>query len=545
MIRTFESRTDRAGHVGVSVEASRSTERADQLIHWLRSYASDRINSRVIDERRCIPPHVVLDFGNRGMLGLQVSVNFGGAGLGHRDAMRVVEQLAAIDLSLATFTVNHNFLGIRPIQRYASHALCEELVPALAQGRELAAFALTEPGAGSNPQLLSASGVTDASGGWRLRGTKLWSGSASWAGVVNVFVKVLDGKDRPGRITGFAVRSGTPGLRHGPEALTMGMRGMVQNSIHLDDVPVKSDHLLGRVGAGMEAAQDGMTLTRLAIGAKSLGGIKRCLQLMHRYASRRSIATGRLLDNPITLARLSDLTAAAGALEALVAQICDSLDQGRAVPLEAYIACKAAGPELLWKSADGLVQLLGGRGYIETNIAPQLLRDARVFRIFEGPTETLNMFLGLRALHQGRELHRFLREELSAGAASDRLREAAEQINTRWSGATMASDPLSASRLASSLIGEVASYAILWAAAERAVSRSSSAEGARAVQWARRQFDESLARGFAGASSASELISPEEATAAIATCTQAIGDLEQALPGEDHELDALLRRERV
>jgi alkylation response protein AidB-like acyl-CoA dehydrogenase len=516
------------------------------LIHWLRSYASDRINSRVIDERRCIPPHVVLDFGNRGMLGLQVPVNLGGAGLGHRDAMRVVEQLAAIDLSLATFTVNHNFLGVRLIQRYASHAVCEELLPALAQGRELAAFALTEPGAGSNPQLLSASAVADASGGWRLRGTKFWSGSASWAGVVNVFVKVLNGKDRPGRITGFAVRSGAPGLRHGPEALTMGMRGMVQNSIHLDDVPVNSDHLLGGVGAGMEVAQDGMTLTRLAIAAKSLGGMKRCLQLMHRYASRRSIATGRLLDNPITLARLSDLTAAAGALEALIAEICESLDHGRAVPLEPYIACKAAGPELLWKSADGLVQLLGGRGYIETNIAPQLLRDARVFRIFEGPTETLNMFLGLRALHQGRELHRFLHDELGAGTASDRLRVAAEQISSRWSGATMASaDPLSASRLASSLIGEVASYAIFWAAAERAVSRSYSSDGARAVQWARRRFDESLARGLADASNVSDLLSAEEATAAVATYTQAIGDLEQALPGEDHELDPLLRRERT
>jgi alkylation response protein AidB-like acyl-CoA dehydrogenase len=133
----------------------------------------------------------------------------------------------------------------------------------------------------------------------------------------------------------------------------------------------------------MDAAQDAMIFTRLAIGAMSVGGMKRCLQLMHRYATRRSIATGSLIDNPVTLARLSDLTAATTALETLVARISELLDQGCSVPVEAFIACKTSGPEFLWKAVDSLVQLLGGRGYIETNIAPQLLRDARIFRIFE------------------------------------------------------------------------------------------------------------------------------------------------------------------
>src|SRR5215210_754282 len=262
------------GLAEVSAASSESRDRADELIRWLRGYASDRINSRLIDERRCIPPHLVLDFGKRGVLGLQVAKQSGGLGLAHRDAMRVVEQLAAIDLSLATFTVVHNFLGVRPIQRHGSPSLRDELLPILAQGRELAAFALTEPGAGSNPQSLSATGVAHAAGGWTLRGTKVWSGSASWAGVINVFVKVVDADKQSGGITGFAVRSGTPGLRHGPEAMTMGMRGMVQNSIHLEDVRVNPYDLLGGVGAGMDAARDTLTFTRLAIGAKSLGGMK-------------------------------------------------------------------------------------------------------------------------------------------------------------------------------------------------------------------------------------------------------------------------------
>ncbi len=527
-----------------SAGASRSRARADELIGWLRRYASERINSRVIDERRCIPPHLVLDFGNRGMLGLQVPDRFGGLALGHRDAMRVVEQLAAIDLSLATFTVNHNFLGIRPIQHHATQALREELLPGLAQGRELAAFALTEPGAGSTPQLISAEGVPHAAGGWKLKGTKMWSGSASWSGVINVFVKVIRANGQPGGITGFCVRAGAPGLRHGHEALTMGMRGMVQNAVHLEDVPVDSSHTLGRVGAGMDVAQDAMTLTRLAIGAKSLGGIKRSLQLMHRYASRRSIATGRLLDNPTTLARLTDLTAAAAALDALVVEVCELLDQGRSVPVEPLVACKTHGAELLWRSVDGLVQVLGGRGYIETNVAPQLLRDARVFRIFEGPTETLNMFLGVRVLHQGRELHRFLREDLGAARVSERLEQAAADINLRWAGpASGSADRLAASRWASLLIGEVAIYAILWAALQREANRASSSQGDHALEWVRQQFHRTLADAVADRSSPFARLSADEATDLVSDYSKDVGDVEQTLPQEDLALDPLLRRE--
>jgi alkylation response protein AidB-like acyl-CoA dehydrogenase len=488
----------------------------------------------------------VLDFGNRGLLGLQVAQQSGGLGLAHRDTMRVVEQLAAIDLSLATFTVNHNFLGIRPIQRHGSEALRDELLPILAQGRQLAAFALTEPGAGSNPQALAATGAAQATGGWKLRGTKTWSGSAAWAGVINVFVKVVDPVRRASGITGFAVRSGTPGLRHGAEALTMGMRGMVQNSIRLEDVPVSSADLLGHVGAGMDAARDSLTYTRLAIGAKSLGGMKRSLQLMHRYAARREIATGRLLDSPITLARLSDLSAAVTALEALVGEICDSLDRGDSVPMEAYMACKTSGPEFLWKSVDGLVQTLGGRGYIETNIAPQLLRDARVFRVFEGPTETLNMFLGLRVLYQGGELHHFLSDGLGAAAVSDRLKEAAEEINTRWaSPALPSSDGFSGSRWAALLIGEVATHAILWAALQSAVGRTASARGSRALAWIAQQFEQTLATALADAPTRAMLLGPEDATNLISSYAETIGDVEQALPGEDRELDEFLRRERA
>ncbi|MEO0802324.1 MAG: AMP-binding protein [Cyanobacteria bacterium J06642_2] len=524
---------------------ARSQARADDIIHWLRDYGRDRVNSRLIDERRCIPPHIVLDLGNRGVLGMQIPQRFGGNELGHRDSMRVVEQLAAIDLTLATFVVNNEFLGIRPIQQHATPTLQNELLPLLAGGRELAAFALTEPAAGSNPQAIAATGMARAGGGWSLSGTKVWSGSAAWAGAINVFVKLLDDRGKPEGITGFTLRQGMPGLHTGAESLTMGMRGMVQNYVHLDDVPVDAVHLLSAPGTGMVAAQDGMLYTRLAIGAMCVGGLKRCAQLMLRYASRRAIGTGRLLDNPVTLTRISHVTAATTAFDTLVARIADLLDRGAFVPTEAYVACKTAGPEFLWQSADTLVQLLGGRGYIETNIAAQILRDARIFRTFEGPTETLTMFLGSRTLHQHDELHRFLSDSLGAPAVSERLRDAAARIHERWSQATEPfSDPPTALRWASTLVGEIATHAILLAALQGAArSQIASAQRERAAAWVEQQFEQSLAKALGDRAMESVVLSARDADALVSSYTETIGDVEQTCAGEERELDGFLRQQ--
>ena len=139
----------------------------DDLLAWLRDYAPERIDSRLMDERRCFFPHVILDLGNRGLLGMQIEREHGGLGLSTADAMRVLAQLGAIDLTLATFTANNNGGGILPIRRHASAERRAELLPQLASGRMLASFSLTEEGAGSNPRAIEAR-ATPTAGGWSL-----------------------------------------------------------------------------------------------------------------------------------------------------------------------------------------------------------------------------------------------------------------------------------------------------------------------------------------------------------------------------------------
>jgi alkylation response protein AidB-like acyl-CoA dehydrogenase/acyl carrier protein len=519
---------------------------SDSLIQWLRSYANEQINSRLIDERRCIPPYVVLDFGNQGLLGMQVPPEYGGLGLNHVDTMRVLEQLGAIDPTLSLFVGLNNILGIRPILNYGTQTAKEELLPPLATGRELAAFALTEPGAGSNPQAIASRAISHPHGGWLLRGTKIWSGSAAWAGVINVFVQHQNGEGKFRGISGFAVRKGSKGLRQGPEALTMGMRGMVQNTVYLNDVPVSAAQLLGEPGAGMKVAQDAMMYGRLAIAAASVGGMKRCAQLMLRYSSRRSVSTGRLLDNPVVLTRLNGLTAAITAVEVLVTSLAQLLDRGYVIPVEAYTVCKTAAPEFYWQAADNLVQFLGGRGYIETNMAPQILRDARVLRIFEGPTETLNMFLGSRVINQSEDLQQFLCQTLGTPEVYQHLMAAAQQICDRCTHSQSPfSDLVTAKRWASILTGEIATFAILLGVLQARAARSNSESLCRAIAWTQKNFDQKLAQALS--KTPDELvISNAEVTAALITDYEAtIGDLEQTLAGEDNELDELLKKSLV
>lgn len=526
----------------------RSTHRANHLREWLRDYNSDRINSRLMDERRCIPPHVVLDFGNHGLLGMQIPQQYGGLELSTVDTLRIFEQLAAIDLSLASFVGVNHALGTRPILNFASRDVKAELLPLLAKGIELGSFAITEPGAGSNPRAMQAKGTAQGPGRWNLNGQKVWIGSASWSGILNVFVQLLDDKKQPLGITGFTVRQGTQGLVQGPEALTMGMRGMVQNAVHFNDMLVHTEQILGEVGSGMSVAQDSMMFGRLGIGAMSIGGMKRCAQLMMHYAERRSISTGRLLDNAVTRIRISELTAAVTAVEALVFKIAHLLDCGKAVPAEAYTACKTTGPELVWKAADHLIQMLGGRGYIETNSASQFLRDARLLRIFEGPTETLNMFLGMRVINQSASLETFISQDLKAPKIFARLQDAAEQIKARYGRvSTPFSDTHSANQWAITQIGELASWSMLLAAV-----KGSTVSGEAmllntdrlqfAADWAQHQFELKLEQALVPAETTLTGTDASTLKTVVTDFAEQIGLLDQSLAGEDYDLDNLLRQ---
>ena len=197
-----------------------SRKRADELIGWLRQYAEERIDSRLFrtsaDASRRTSSSTSATGASWGCRSPRSSAAWR---LRTSDFMRVLEQLAAIDLSLASIVFIHNANGIRPIVGYATPPMREELLPVLAKGRELSAFCLTEPVAGSNLPGLATVAVPDGQGGWRLRGAKRWNGSG-WAGVVSVFARTAGEGGRLGHVDGLrrapgdARRAGRPGEPH-------------------------------------------------------------------------------------------------------------------------------------------------------------------------------------------------------------------------------------------------------------------------------------------------------------------------------------------
>ena len=495
-----------------------SALRADVMVAWLRQYAARRINSALDDERRSIAPHLLLDFGNRGLFGLQAPLALGGQDLAGVDLMRVMAQLAAIDLTLATVVGVHNGLGLRPLLRFGSAAQRQEWLPQLAGGRQLAAFALSEPQAGSNLRAIGTRALR-VDGGWRVNGEKHLIGLASWSGVLNVFARAFDPAGRALGTVALLVPEDAPGLRQGAEALTMGMRAMVQNAVRFEDVFVPDAQVLGTPGAGMDVAQDAMGFARLGIGALCVGAMKRCAQLMARYAQRRDVAGGRLFENAVTAWRLHDLDCAIGAADSLVqalARALDGADEG-ALPQEACSACKCVLSELLWQAADDLMQMLGGRGYLENNIAPRLLRDARVLRILEGPSEALYAHLGALVRVPGNPLARCIAGLSGAPALAAGLDRLPAQGAGPWQDWRN---------------GEFAAWTLL----------AASARGEPAA-WAARKLDALRAAIAAEQPAALALPSPAALLARAQGHALAIGDIEQNLPGTAQRLDPLLRRE--
>jgi alkylation response protein AidB-like acyl-CoA dehydrogenase len=523
------------------VDAPESRRRADELIGWLREYASTRVNSRLMDERRCIPPYIILDFGNRGLLGTTVSEEYGGLGLRHVDNLRVLEQVAAIDLTLALVVFSHNVNGTRPIQRYAKPRVREQFLPLLARGRELAAFALSEPGAGSNLGAIATEAHPDGQGGWRIRGQKRWN-NASWAGVISVFARQIDHRGRPGGLTGFVVRQGSPGLRIGPEALTMGLRGSVQNSLFFDDVFADSEHLLGEPGRGMDIAEDALTIGRLCIAAVCLGGIKRCAQLFVRYSERRLVATGPLLDNPLALATLGEMTAWIDALEALIRQVATRLDAGQAVPPELSMVAKVIGSDGLNWAASALMQYLGGRGYMENNLAPQILRDARVYSVGEGPSEPLTIQVGRKA-----RLTDVIDQYLRAGAGGVELADCCKTVAGEVADRCLNrpgpfADRSSAQVWVDAQMGKVIADALLVAALREFARGDAPERIERANLWAEMRLARSIQAAREGSPNERLMPTSAEVATVVSSYTDAIGDVEQTLAGEDNALDPYLRR---
>lgn len=367
--------------------------------------------------------------GRDGFLGIDVPEAYGGAGLDRVSSLVVNEAMAGAGSFAVTYAA-HTGIGTLPIVFFGTDAQKRAYLPGLADGTIVGAYALTEPGAGSDAMGIRTRATRQPDGAWKLDGGKQFITNAAFADLFTVYAKI-DGE----AFSAFLVPRDAPGLSIGPEEEKMGLHGASTCPLTLDGVVLPADALLGEAGKGHRVAFNVLNVGRFKLGAACLGGMRPALAMAAAYVGERSAFGRKLIDFPLIAAKLAAMAARTYAVESSVYRIAGLLEGSLAqaedasspdavrTALEEYaVECSIAkilASEELGFVVDELVQVHGGYGYIEEYPAAVAYRDARIHRIWEGTNE-IN-----RLLIPGTLLKRAMRGRLDllgpAARASDAL----------------------------------------------------------------------------------------------------------------------------
>ncbi|MHB8399374.1 MAG: acyl-CoA dehydrogenase family protein [Candidatus Limnocylindrales bacterium] len=373
--------------------------------------------------------------GHDGFVGIEVPEAYGGAGLDHVTALVVTEALSPAD-SLAVTYAAHAGIGTLPTVFFGTDEQKRRYLPGLAAGTTVAAYALTEPGTGSDAQAIRTRAVRQADGRYRLDGAKQFITNAGFADLFTIYARVegAEGVEGPSGIAAFLVDRGTKGLEVGAEERKLGIHGTSTCPLTLDGVVVPAENLLGTIGEGHRIAFNVLNVGRFKLAAAALGGMRPAVRTALEYAQGR-VAFGRpIFGFPLVADKIAGMAVRTYAIESMVYRIAGLIDErlggveagGSAeavrAALEEYavecsIAKVAASEDLGWV-VDELVQVHGGYGYIEGYPAAQAYRDARINRIWEGTNE-IN-----RLLVPGTLIRRALKGRLDLLGPARRAQEA-------------------------------------------------------------------------------------------------------------------------
>jgi acyl-CoA dehydrogenase family member 9 len=331
-----------------------------------------------------------------GLFGLVIPEAHGGMGLGAAAYSRTLQQIAWHDASVAVTVGAHSSIGMRGLLLFGTDAQKERWLPRLASGEMIAAFCLTEPGAGSDAASIKTNAVRDGDD-WVLTGSKLWITNGGLADFFTVFAKTGDATER-GRLSAFVVTRDMPGVSVGPHEDKMGLRASSTTSVYLDNVRVPGDHLLGPENQGFKVAMSILNSGRTGLGGGSVGAMKRLISEASRWAATRHQFGQPIADFGLVKQKLGQMTIDCYAAESVVNLVAGMVDRGHAdYAVEAAIS-KVFASEALWRTADEALQVAGGNGFMREYPYERFLRDCRINRIFEGTNEILRLFIALTAM---------------------------------------------------------------------------------------------------------------------------------------------------
>jgi len=364
----------------------------DSLGSWLKPKAKD---FRQWDEDGKMPPEFIQSMREMGLFGLVISEQYGGLGLSSSAYSRTMQELAGYDGSLAVTVGAHCSIGMRGLLLFGTEEQKQRFLPRLATGEIIAAFALTEPGAGSDAASIKTTAELK-DGEWVLNGEKLWITNAGFAQFFTVFARThTDG----GKMTAFIVTRDMPGVSIGPDEDKMGIRASSTAAVHFENVRIPRENVLGEVGKGFKIAMRVLNAGRTGLGGGTVGAMKAAIGHCTKQAKGRHQFGRPIAEFGLIKQKIGHMVVECYATESVVSMVGGLMDGGyQDYAVEAAIS-KVFGSECLWRTLDEALQIAGGNGFMREFPYERAMRDARIGRIYEGANEILRLFIALSAMN--------------------------------------------------------------------------------------------------------------------------------------------------
>nr|WP_314145310.1 isobutyryl-CoA dehydrogenase [uncultured Rhodococcus sp.] len=339
------------------------------------------------DQQKHFPVDVLRKAAGLGMGGIYIREDVGGSGLTRVDSVRIFEQLATGDPSIAAYISIHNMVAWM-IDTYGNDEQRQRWLPGLCTMDQLGSYCLTEPGAGSDAAMLGTKAVRDGDD-YVLDGVKQF---ISGAGTSEVYVVMArTGAPGPRGISAFIVPKNSAGLSFGANEKKMGWNAQPTRQVVLEGVRIPAENLLGNEGDGFRIAMNGLNGGRINIAACSIGGAQSALDKAVAYLAERKAFGARLLDAQALQFRLADFKTELEAARTLLWRAADALQNDAPDKVEMCAMAKRFGTDTGFDVANGALQLLGGYGYLSEYGVEKIVRDLRVHQILEGTNEIMRV----------------------------------------------------------------------------------------------------------------------------------------------------------
>jgi alkylation response protein AidB-like acyl-CoA dehydrogenase len=352
-----------------------------------------------LDETKRFPHETIPKLAELGLLGVPWPEELGGAGMDYRAYSIVVEELSRVCGTTGITVAAHTSLGSGPIYHFGTEEQRRRWVPRLASGQMLGAFALTEPGAGSDAKMTRVRAVRDGDE-WVVNGTKIYCTNGSHAGTIVFTARTGTGEVGDTKnISAFVVEKGTPGLGYGTLEDKLGLRGSDTREIVFQDCRIPAGNKLGAEGQGFKAFMETLEAGRISIGAMALGLAQGALDAALPYVKERRQFGRRLIEMQPVAHQLADMAVEIHAARALVYRAAWLHDHGLPFGVPASEA-KLHAAEVAMRCAHRAIQVMGAVGYMRECPAERIMRDAKLCEIGEGTSEIQRMIIA-RDLDRG------------------------------------------------------------------------------------------------------------------------------------------------